>query len=219
MSKLYKHILDFPSAYRYFQNLLVKQKISLQEAFARYINDKYQNYKIIDIGCGDAAIASHFNPKTDYIGVDYNYKYVEAAQKKYPHFKFTVGDVLDIDTSSGKAIYLLLGVVHHLDDNHVKDLITKIKKINPTASILCLDGIRVPNQNPIAKLLKDLDRGKFVRTLEGYQKVLEGFNFSQRSDLITLPYNHVISGYNFDTVDFNEYYSRLISPIRPSLKS
>jgi ubiquinone/menaquinone biosynthesis C-methylase UbiE len=211
MSKLYRHILDFPSAYRSFQNLLIKHKISLQEAFAHYINEKHPDYKIIDIGCGDAPIAGYFKTESDYIGLDYNHKYIEAAQKKYPHFKFTVGDVLDIDASSGKVIYLLLGVVHHLDDNHTKDLIAKIKKMNANASILCLDGIRVPKQNPIAKLMKDLDRGKFVRTLEGYQAVLEGFNFSQRSDLSNLPYNHVISGYNFDTADFNKFFDKLIS--------
>jgi len=210
MSKLFQHILDFPTAYRSFQRLVSpKESIPTHKILAQYIEEKFPEHKIIDIGCGDAIMASFLKEESDYIGLDYNPEYIKKAKEKYPGFDFRIADVSEIDPGSNKVIYILMGVVHHLDDNQVKELFTKIMKTNPEALIFCFDGVRLPKQNIIATLMMDLDRGNHVRTFEGYGGVLEGFNFIVRSDLLALPYNHILSAYNFNVCELNDYMTEM----------
>jgi trans-aconitate methyltransferase len=212
MSQLFTHILDFPTAYRSFQNWISSGRVSFHQLLANYIKENFHNYRIVDIGCADAVLAQYLDQSIDYTGIDYNPKYIEKAKKQFPHFNFLVTDVEDLEINTDKIVYLLIGVVHHLNDEQVINLMNSIKQKSPHSIIICLDGVRVPNQNFIAKILKDLDRGNFVRTAEAYNKILEGFDFAFRSDMLSLPYNHIISTYNLDASDFNQYISDNILP-------
>ena len=70
------------------------------------------------------------------------------------------------------------------------------KILRPGARLVTLDGVYVERQNPIAKILLKLDRGRHVRTADQYialaQKHFEIVKSTILHDLMTIPYTHII---------------------------
>ena len=81
-------LLKYPKIYRFVQSITSNKRENFYEILSKYLKKHYPHHSIIDIGCGDAEIASYFNKTTKYIGIDISKKYIESARKKYPHFKF-----------------------------------------------------------------------------------------------------------------------------------
>ena len=71
---------------------------------------------------------------------------------------------------------LLFGILHHLNDTEVKKLMPLIKSaLKKNGSIITLDPIFIKNQNPIAKLIIERDRGNNVRNDVGYLKITKNY--------------------------------------------
>ena len=69
---------------------------------------------------------------------------------------------------------LLLGILHHLNDDEIKELMLLIKKIlKKNGNIITEDPILIQKQNPVAKLLVKMDRGNNVRKKEEYIKIIK----------------------------------------------
>ena len=193
---LIEELLKYPKIYRFFVSGIAKKKQNFYSILSEYLKKNYPSRTIVDIGCGDAEIASYFNRKTKYVGIDISEKYIESARKKYPYFEFYHYDITKNKILSfTNCVFLLLGVIHHLDDENSKNLINQLKS-NDGSVIICLDGVKVKNQHPISKLLMKMDRGKFIRPKSEYEKIFVDFKFFMRDDLLYLPYNHIISVYN-----------------------
>ncbi len=193
---LLEKLLKYPKIYRFFQSVLSNKKDNFYDILSNYLKKNYPSHSIIDIGCGDAEIASYFDRKTKYVGIDFSKKYIESAKKKYPYFKFYNYDITKNNSLSfTNCVFLLLGVIHHIDDKKSKNLINKLKSIDGTV-IICIDPVKVKNQHPIVRLLLKIDRGNYIRTKSEYEKIFVDFKFFMRNDLLKIPYNHIISVYN-----------------------
>lgn len=202
-----RYFLRFPFVYRLYQKLILGNKTSFPEYLASFLSQHYFDHTIVDLGCGDAIIASFLDSETRYIGIDHNPRYIEKARSLYPNFKFHLGNLSELELIPQKqSIFLLIGVVHHLSDEEVISLISKIKQENTNPVIICWDGLRLPKQNFIARLLNDFDRGKYVRYLEGYKKILTDFDFIVRDDLLAMPFDSVISTFNLSNNDLNQFF-------------
>jgi len=71
---------------------------------------------------------------------------------------------------------LLLGILHHLNDNQIKKLMILIKKIlKRKGNIIIEDPIFVKNQNPIAKFIIKMDRGCNVKNKKDYIKLISKY--------------------------------------------
>ena len=150
------------------------QRIMSGTTFRKKIVQKFitkKDVKILDIGCGPAEILDSL-PKVKYFGYDTNPIYIKHAKKKYggrgKFFckKFTNKDLKKLP----KFDYvLLLGILHHLNDNEIKKLMMLLKKIlKKSGSIITEDPIYVKSQNPIAKFIIKMDRGNDVREKHEY---------------------------------------------------
>jgi len=193
---LQEKLLKYPKIYRFFQSVLSNKKDHFYEILSNYLKKNYPNHSIVDIGCGDAEIASYFDRKTKYVGIDISEKYIDSARKKFPHFKFFNHDITKINSLSfTNCVFLLVGVIHHIDDENSKNLINQLKSIDGSV-IICSDPVKIKKQHPIASVLIKLDRGNFIRTKSEYEKIFVDFKFFMRNDLLKLPYNHIISVYN-----------------------
>ena len=80
----------------------------------------------------------------------------------------------------------MFGVVHHLPNNIILNFMDQLGG----RSIICLDGFYHKKQNLISRILLFLDKGKFIRTLLGYKKILK--NFFLLKKLINIYYFTVI---------------------------
>jgi 2-polyprenyl-3-methyl-5-hydroxy-6-metoxy-1,4-benzoquinol methylase len=155
---------------------------------------------VLDVGCGPAAILE-FLQDVKYIGLDHNPNYIATATKKYgSKGTFICAGVDQLNDYGLKAFdrIIILGVMHHLDDAQLTQLMASLKgRLNVGGVLITFDVAFEDNQKFIAKLLAKNDRGKFVRTKQQYLKFIEvAFNVEQadlRHDLLRVPYTHLLT--------------------------
>jgi SAM-dependent methyltransferase len=128
--------------------------------------------RILDIGCGPAHLRAHL-PDVDYIGWEPNAAYVAKARETYgDRGTFHVG-LFGPEQARLLApvdIAIVLAVLHHMDDVQARDLFSLLRQVvKPGGRVVTLDGVYIDRQNPIVRVLISLDRGRHVRTPEGYE--------------------------------------------------
>ena len=181
--------------YSFLMNFL--DKGSAKEHLVKMI-DADPGCKILDIGCGPASILNHLND-VQYSGIDISDKYIKTARQTFgSKGTFYCVSVDDFPTFSDTKFdrILLIGVLHHLTDAQISNMFPSIiKLLAPGGKIISLDGVFIKRQNPVARLLLMMDRGKNVRYEEGYLKLLQPFveisNTLIRRNLLRLPYSHL----------------------------
>tara|TARA_S200000501_G_scaffold348936_1_gene364619 strand:+ start:1146 stop:1760 length:615 start_codon:yes stop_codon:yes gene_type:complete len=171
-----RSILSNAFIYESFQKIMGMHKVR-KELVSKYITP-YNVDSILDIGCGPADILE-FLPKLDYHGFDISNNYINTAKKKFGNKGSFYAKALTckvIKKLPDFDVVLMNGVLHHLDDSTAREMI-KLSKIalRNGGRLLTLDTAFAPNQNPIARFLSSIDRGKNVRTAEGYLSLTEDF--------------------------------------------
>lgn len=194
ISGFYK-LVTFPWFYESFQNLLGAQQ-ARKCFFGEWVQTQ-DNSNVLELGCGPTSSLA-FIRYHSYHGIDINPQHIAQHQSKIsPTVHFETGAAQDVVPHLSKTfdVVLALGFLHHLNDKSVTDLLdAAIEKLRQNGSIFFLEPVYLEKQNRIAKLLKDLDSGKHVRTLDGYCKLMqrEGFRFDYRitHDSLRVPYDH-----------------------------
>jgi ubiquinone/menaquinone biosynthesis C-methylase UbiE len=124
--------------------------------------------KLLEIGCGTGNLAMIF-PKECYIGVDIDSGYIEYARKKFDrNFLVMPGEKLTFKDNSFDYI-LLSSVLHHMDDELCKAVFKECSRvIKKDGRVVILEPEKPPLTAPVDYVLCKLDRGKFIRSKEGY---------------------------------------------------
>jgi len=151
---------------------------------------------ILDIGCGPSAILEYLD-NIQYTGIDISEKYIDDARRRFGDratFHCTsVDEFPNLDDTKFDCI-LLLGVQHHLSDDQLDALMRIIPTLlSPHGRVVTHDPVMTPMQNPVARLLMKLDRGRHIRNQNGYQRFIPP-SLSVRSshiktDMLRLPYS------------------------------
>jgi len=192
-----RRLLGVPALFRALQRLVGAGKAAprLVELLAIRPGER-----VLDIGCGTADILQHLPPDIEYHGFDVSEHYVTAARARFGHRgRFTVQAITPdaADRLGQFDVVMAIGVLHHLTDAEASALFSIAHKVlRPGGRVITCDGAFVPGQNPIAKVLLKLDRGRRVRTPEQYVAVAKR-DFPDATarvinDLLTIPYTHCI---------------------------
>lgn len=192
-----KSLLESPMAYEFSQSLWYRP--GKQKEYVTAYAQAAPGEKVLDIGCGVGAVAQHF-PEVTYHGFDSSEAYVEYARAKFGHRGvFTVGIIgQDVMVESGSYdLVMANGVLHHLNDREALDLLRlSHEALKPGGRLVTRDGCFEDGQNAVARFLLKGDRGKFVRTRDGYQRLFDQvFRKSKavvRHDMMRVPYSLVI---------------------------
>ncbi len=194
-----------PSLYALVPKLLGAPPAS--EFTQQYASEFTQQYiapkksdKILDIGCGPAAILSTLENAENYVGFDPIENYIVAARAKYgsvPKLSVDRIDTFNLEEEKSFDISLALGVLHHLPDDIADQLMSLASRaLKPDGRLITLDTGFTENQPFIARLLAKLDRGASVRTPEAYVLLAErhfrDVNIAVMHDRMRVPYTHVI---------------------------
>ena len=190
-------LLEIPVVYELLQNGLSRPLGD--EWLVEEVMGVRPGMRILDIGCGTADILSRL-PQVDYLGIDHNPKYVEKSRSRFgSRGRF---EVLDVNDSSFRDfgsfdIVLLLGVLHHLNDDEIPGLLsTIVMSTKPDGHLVTFDNALVQGQHPLARFLAKADRGRFARSPEEYRELIEtAFDVESeivRHDLLRIPYTHAI---------------------------
>lgn len=199
-----RKILDASEVYVMYQSLIYPQKQRLRY-FSQYIQP-FEGAKILDIGCGPG-ITVHFLNKLirqyDYIGFDFNQKYIDDANKRYGQYgKFICSRVEDyeLDISNQFDIVIANAVLHHLNNKEATALYkTAYNALKPGGRLVTFDCVWVKNQHPVSKALISYDRGQHVRTEEALsqlsKQVFDKTQFYIDPNFMRVPYDIIVGVY------------------------
>ena len=154
---------------------------------------------VLDIGCGPGYAIESFSEPT-YFGFDISPEYIEYANRKFnPPGKFFCQyfDEATLNWLPKIDVVLLMGVIHHLDDESAVQLLSLIKRVmSPSGKLYALDGCYQKGQSSIDKYFLDKDRGEHLRQEPAYTalatKVFPKVKGTVRKDLFYIPQTTLI---------------------------
>jgi SAM-dependent methyltransferase len=191
-----RKILGFTTPYRCFQRLLGG---SFHRRFVNEYVRPRRACRVLDVGCGPADVLACL-PDADYVGVDNNPDYIDAARRRFGHRgRFICQDIRhDVLPQLGAFdLILVIAVLHHLSDDESRKLLQMAASaLKPDGRLVTLDGCYVAGQSRVARRLLSWDRGRFVRTQAGYVRlakhVFPEVAVAIRHDLLRVPYTHIV---------------------------
>lgn len=153
---------------RILENNFKGEKKVLSEHFVCAAEDR-----VLDIGCGTGEFSVFFNP-TMYTGIDIEKKYIAYAEKNYKG-AFLAGDATRLPFPRGHfQKIIIVGMLHHLDDATSRLVLQEAKRVlAPGGTLLVMEDVKRPENNPFTRLLHRLDNGDFIRDKKEYEKILK----------------------------------------------
>ncbi len=191
-------ILSFGPMYRMAMNLF--GNLDARKSYVDlYVRPK-KGDRVVDLGCGPCEILECL-PAVDYVGVDFEPHYIADAQKRFgERGNFICADIADLKPGifPPADIILVTGVIHHLDDEVARHMLTVARSLlKETGRLVSLDGCFLESgQHPFDTWMLSNDRGKFVRKRPEYERlageVFPHVKSSVHSNLLRFPYTHII---------------------------
>lgn len=162
-------LLSIPQVYEAFQRLMGAH--AGRKSFVSKFIEPYPVNTVLDIGCGPAGILAYL-PAVDYYGFDISEYYIAKARETYGEKgKFFAKHLTDEDIASLPKfdVVLLSGVLHHVNDETAIHILTlAYKALKPKGRLITIDGCLVDGQNKFARYLIKQDRGRNIKTEDGY---------------------------------------------------
>ncbi len=155
--------------------------------------------RVLDIGCGPADWIELL-PGCEYVGLDFNPGYVEAARVKYGELgRFEVASVGPelLEKYRDFDLTLAMGVLHHLTDEEARSLLKLAAvALREGGRFISLDGVVTEDQTAWARKMVLRDRGRFVRRTAEYEALAKEFFGTVECRVmhgqLRIPYTHLV---------------------------
>ncbi|MCB1599725.1 MAG: methyltransferase domain-containing protein [Xanthomonadales bacterium] len=192
-----RRLLSSPLVYWAHSKLAATER--RQREFVEQFLEPQPGERVLDIGCGPARLLHHMHD-VEYVGFDLSREYINAARSTHGHRGEFHHRALTADAASDFEpfdLVMAIGVLHHLDDVEA-ELLFRVAHdaLEPCGRLVTSDGAFVVGQNPVARLLLKLDRGRHVRSPEAYQaiasRVFPVVETSVHHALNSFPYTHCV---------------------------
>lgn len=155
-------LMEHPRVYAAWQAPFASRKFAPIE---RWLCD-HQVRRVLDVGCGTGTNAARF-AGTDYVGLDVNERYLQAARARFPG-QFVAVDLTSADLSSLGTFDMILvnSFLHHVADADAERILEQLSVLlAPEGTIHILDLV-LPDRKSLAWMMARLDRGRYARPLE-----------------------------------------------------
>jgi SAM-dependent methyltransferase len=132
--------------------------------------------RLLEIGCGHGENSEQMPEGVQYTGCDINPKYIEHARARHGDrgtFFCAGADDLEQHSVGQFDVVLVLSVLHHLDDAQVVALAKGARAaLRPGGRFLIWEPCWRPGQHWLDRFMLSLDRGRHIRTVAEYQRLL-----------------------------------------------
>lgn len=190
-----RSILSSAWAYETLQRIVGKAKLR------RIFSDRYivpqPGMRVLDVGCGPGDMAPFVRP-ADYVGVDVSDAYIAAAQRRFgSEGTFICAGVEDLPPEEKNFdVAIAIGVFHHLTDEVARAIIdATAQRLTPDGRFVAIEPHFHEGQHLVSRALISLDRGRNVRSVEGYRRLFPSkFTIAthEENDMFYLPYSLVV---------------------------
>lgn len=155
----------------YLIKLLTLNYFAIKKVIKQELEIK-KGEKLLDVGCGTGILSKMFS-QGNYTGIDIDKKLIEFCKNAYNN-NFLVMSVenLRFPLNTFDKI-IIIGVIHHLNDRIAKKAFLEIKKVlKKNGQILLIEAIPpISKFNIFGKVLREHDKGEFVRKPHEYEKL------------------------------------------------
>jgi len=131
---------------------------------------------LLDLGCGTGEIVAHLPEGVRYVGLDISLSCLFYGHRRWAErasFLAATAQAIPFATAGCFDHVVVAGVLHHLDDEAARGLLSFAwQALRPGGRVVCGDPVAYRGQRPLRRLMVRLDRGRHVRTPEGYSALL-----------------------------------------------
>jgi len=192
------NIFDDPRLYELFQFGVARHGTS--ELIRNQILKPHGVKRVLDFGCGIGYHSKEFI-ESEYLGIEPLSDCVDKANLMFKNSKnnFILGDHESLKSipDSSYDLIIALGVLHHISNSVLDKFIEESHRILKVGGRLTtFDPVYHKGQSRISKWVVSQDRGKWVRTADGYlnpiQKVYRHEPKNKiYTNLLKIPYDHI----------------------------
>jgi SAM-dependent methyltransferase len=166
-------ILSLPQVYSFYQ-FVTGARAGHRRVIQEIVRPKPGD-RVLEIGCGPGDLFAYMPEGVEYVGFDESEAYIRTARKRFgarATFRCQRVSEATLGKQGEFDVVLAFGILHHLDDGEAEQLFRLAgHALEPGGSLFTLDGCYAPGQPRIARWLLDSDRGKNVRTEDGYVRL------------------------------------------------
>ncbi len=146
--------------------------------------------RMLDVGCGPAYYVKDL-PSLEYHGFDTDPRYIEHARARFGDRARFYCQPFDGQQARRLGPFdgvLLMGLLHHLDDDACADLLADVAaSLAPGGRVVALDTAVHDAQGPLSRRLALSDRGEHVRHPAAFTALAERAFCSVEGRLLRLP--------------------------------
>lgn len=173
---LYQRLLGLPFVYRRVRPLVVGG-VDMTPSYQNL--DAGADEVILDIGCGPGEALRYLTKFRALYGFDTDRVAVEFARKLAAgraNVSFEARRVSPADVEAINPTRVMMnGLLHHLADEEALELLRMCARCASVQRIATQDVVYLPGQH-LNNFFARLDRGKHVRDVAGYKKLVAGAN-------------------------------------------
>jgi ubiquinone/menaquinone biosynthesis C-methylase UbiE len=174
-------VASFLSRPRIFQwqQRLCNNYGAVKEHFAQYL--EISDLDILEIGCSTGNCARALVPmeRNRYVGIDIVPGYIDLARRRHPAGSFRQMDGRSLAfTENSFDLILFIAALHHMEDQLVRACLVEVRRvIRSNGMVLCAEPVFTKGR-PLSTALLTFDRGRHIRTEQGYRALFDGFVIS-----------------------------------------
>ncbi len=197
-----RKILAHPLIFDLFGKIIRVPEGTEHLNFVRDCVGNVSGLRILDLGCGTCKVLRRIHGEKLYVGIDISERYIEAAKKEFAARETASFYCMDLNAFAAQCetkfdLVVMSGVMHHITDAEVDAAMERIKMIlSAGGRFVSQDGVYTDGMNPIARLLLNLDRGKYVRHEKDWVRLMkkhwDEVHYEIRTDTLRLPYSLIV---------------------------
>jgi cyclopropane fatty-acyl-phospholipid synthase-like methyltransferase len=195
-------LLEISACYDFFQTIVGATAYVQKILGETFLNPEISS--VIDLGCGTGAKTPFLNSKMKYLGVDISEDYIARAKRResdadrtYVVSDLSLSGWLNVTEFYNPPLVLAMGIFHHLSNQQMESLLRQLQEnVPPGSQITSLDPTITRSTSKAAAFLAKQDRGKFLRTPEELEGMLDRFGFSteirEHKNQLRIPYDTLL---------------------------